>query len=152
MDEFNPQLHQKILERYLKLVEKNHRANDYALDRNRQLDLVKQEQKRLSELLKVERTNVRERIEELEQLSELIQQERKSRKKLEANHSQSIDYITELEKAKESLVLELDARINDLRKLQENFDGHATELKNLSEYVGILESQAKEQSSELNKL
>ena len=131
MDEFNPQLHQKILERYLKLVEKNHRANDYALDRNRQLDLVKKEQKRLSNLLKVERANLRERSEELENLSEYVG----------ILESQAKEQSSELSKLGKYIIL-----LEDQSNIQNS------EINRLGDYVLLLESEVKGQTTIIDDL
>tara|TARA_Y100000589_G_scaffold79985_1_gene73711 strand:+ start:2830 stop:3903 length:1074 start_codon:yes stop_codon:yes gene_type:complete len=152
MSELNPILQQKLLERYLKLVEANHKANDYALERNRQLDDVKREQKRLSSLLKTERANLRERSKELEQSNALLMEERELRAQIELDHQKSADYIEELEKVNLKSVEELNARIFDLRSLQEKFDLQASEIQNLSEYIGILEARSEEQIQEIHKL
>ena len=152
MSELSPILQQKLLERYLKLVEANHKTSDYALERNRQLDDVKQEQKRLSSLLKSERSNLRKRSQELEQSNQLLLEERELRARIELDHQKSADYIEELEKVNSNTVDELDARIVDLRALQENFDSQSSELQKLSDYILVLEERSNVQAQEITKL
>lgn len=152
MSELNPILQQKLLERYLKLVETNHRTSDYALERNRQLDDIKKEQKRLSGLLKTERANLRERSKDLEESNALLYKERELRSKIELDHQKSVDYIGELEKVNSNTFEELNVRIADLRLLQENFDKQASELQELSDYIIVLESRSDSQMQEIDKL
>ena len=152
MPELNPILQQKLLERYLRLVEVNHKTSDYALERNRQLDEVKKEQKRLSNLLKTERANLRDRSKELEESNALLIEERELRARIEHDHEKSVVYMEELEKVNSNTIEELNTRISDLRVLQESFDKQALELNSLSDYILVLESRSDAQMNEIDKL